>query len=110
VFKQALWIVQRFTSSTTLDLADLIADASSQTMVVSLYGDACVAEVARAFGPYKLSHHSGSDKFSIYPTFAAAARGMLQLKTASTSAELYARTLEAHFLRQLEPLVARNTT
>jgi len=35
---------------------------------------------------------------------------MLQLKTASTSAELYARTLEAHFLRQLEPLVARNTT
>ena len=97
-------------SSTTLDLADLVADASSQTMVASLYGDAFVAEVARAFGPYKLSHHSGSDKFSIYPTFAAATRGMLHLKTAGTSAEPYARTLEAHFLRQLEPLVARNTT
>src|SRR5258706_15414620 len=97
-------------SSTTLDLTDLVADASSQTMVASLYGDAFVAEVARAFGPYKLSHHSGSDKFSIYPTFAAATRGMLHLKTAGTSAEPYARTLEAHFLRQLEPLVARNTT
>ncbi len=77
-------------SSTTLDLTDLVADASSQTMVASLYGDAFVAEVARAFGPYKLSHHSGSDKFPIYPTFAAAARGMLHLKTAGTSAELYA--------------------
>jgi tagaturonate epimerase-like protein len=97
-------------SSTTLDLTDLVADATSQTMVVSLYGDAFVAEVARAFGPYKLSLHSGSDKLSIYPTFAAAARGMLHLKTAGTSAELYARTLEAHFLRQLEPLVARSTT
>jgi NAD(P)-dependent dehydrogenase (short-subunit alcohol dehydrogenase family) len=84
-------------SSTTLDLTDLVADASSQTLVVSLYGDAFVAEVARAIGPYKLSHHSGSDKFSIYPTFAAATRGMLHLKTAGTSAELYARTLEAHF-------------
>lgn len=78
--------------------------------MVSLYGDVFVAKVARAFGPYKLSHHSGSDKFSIYPTFAAAARGMLHLKTAGTSAELYARALEAHFQRQLEPLIARGTT
>jgi hypothetical protein len=35
---------------------------------------------------------------------------MLHLKTAGTSAELYARTPEAHFVRHLEPLVARTTT
>src|SRR5258708_9897402 len=84
-------------SSTSIERTGLGAAASHQTMVVWLDGDAFVAEVARAFGHYKLSHHSGSDKFSIYPTFAAAARGMLHLKTAGTSAELYARTLEAHF-------------
>jgi hypothetical protein len=43
------------------------------------------AEISRALGPYKLSLHSGSDKFSIYPMFAEATRGVSHLKTAGTS-------------------------
>jgi len=43
------------------------------------------AEVARALGPYKLSLHSGSDKFAVYPLLAAATGGVLHLKTAGTS-------------------------
>lgn len=43
------------------------------------------AEIARALGPYKLSLHSGSDKFSIYPLFAEATRWVSHLKTAGTS-------------------------
>lgn len=41
--------------------------------------------VARAFGPYKLSLHSGSDKFSIYPIAARVAGDLVHLKTAGTS-------------------------
>jgi tagaturonate epimerase len=43
------------------------------------------AELARALGPYKLSLHSGSDKYSTYPLFAEATNGVLHLKTAGTS-------------------------
>jgi len=43
------------------------------------------AEIARALGPYKLSLHSGSDKFSTYPLIAEATRGVVHLKTAGTS-------------------------
>ncbi len=43
------------------------------------------AEIARVFGPYKLSLHSGSDKFSVYPLAQEAARGLVHLKTAGTS-------------------------
>ncbi len=43
------------------------------------------AAVARVLGPYKLSLHSGSDKFSIYPIFAEQTSGVLHLKTAGTS-------------------------
>jgi hypothetical protein len=48
------------------------------------------AAVARIFGPYKLSLHSGSDKFSIYPIAARlvrgdAARPLVHVKTAGTS-------------------------
>ncbi len=43
------------------------------------------AEIARLFGPYKLSLHSGSDKFSIYPAAARQTRGLVHLKTAGTS-------------------------
>lgn len=43
------------------------------------------AAVARALGPYKLSLHSGSDKFSVYPLLASAARGAVHLKTAGVS-------------------------
>jgi hypothetical protein len=41
--------------------------------------------IARAYGPYKLSLHSGSDKFSIYPAAAERTRGLVHLKTAGTS-------------------------
>ena len=43
------------------------------------------AAIARALGPYKLSIHSGSDKFSIYPIIARLTGGLVHLKTAGTS-------------------------
>ena len=43
------------------------------------------AAVARVMGPYKLSLHSGSDKFSIYPIVARHAGEHVHLKTAGTS-------------------------
>lgn len=43
------------------------------------------AEIARMMGPYKLSIHSGSDKFSIYPSMAKYTRRVAHLKTAGTS-------------------------
>jgi tagaturonate epimerase len=56
------------------------------------------ALIARALGPYKLSLHSGSDKFAIYPMVAAHSRGFVHLKTAGTS---YLEALRA--VAQLEP-------
>ena len=43
------------------------------------------AAIARALGPYKLSLHSGSDKYSTYPLIAEATKGLVHLKTAGTS-------------------------
>ena len=43
------------------------------------------AAIARYFGNYRLSLHSGSDKFSIYTIASRQARGLLHLKTAGTS-------------------------
>ena len=43
------------------------------------------AAIARAMGPYKLSLHTGSDKFSIYAIAAELTNGLLHLKTAGTS-------------------------
>jgi hypothetical protein len=43
------------------------------------------AAIARVLGPYKLSIHSGSDKFSIYPIIARLTQGSVHLKTAGTS-------------------------
>jgi hypothetical protein len=43
------------------------------------------AAIARHFGGYKLSLHSGSDKFSIYEIAARHTRGFVHLKTAGTS-------------------------
>jgi hypothetical protein len=43
------------------------------------------AAIARELGPYKLSLHSGSDKFSVYPIAARQTRGLVHLKTAGTS-------------------------
>lgn len=41
--------------------------------------------IAQAFGPYKISLHSGSDKFSLYPIIAKEAQGLWHVKTAGTS-------------------------
>jgi hypothetical protein len=41
--------------------------------------------VAKTFGPYKLSLHSGSDKFSVYPIASRLAGDLVHLKTAGTS-------------------------
>ncbi len=43
------------------------------------------AAIARTLGPYKLSLHSGSDKFSIYEIVARETQGVVHLKTAGTS-------------------------
>ena len=43
------------------------------------------AAIARTFGPYKLSLHSGSDKFSVYEPAVRQTRGVVHLKTAGTS-------------------------
>ena len=53
------------------------------------------AAIARALGPYKLSLHSGSDKFSIYPIVAEHARGLVHVKTAGTSYLEALRTIAA---------------
>ncbi len=41
--------------------------------------------VSKTFGPYKLSLHSGSDKFSVYPIASRVAGDLVHLKTAGTS-------------------------
>lgn len=41
--------------------------------------------LARHFGPYKLSLHSGSDKFRLYPIVAEEGGGLVHVKTSGTS-------------------------
>ena len=53
------------------------------------------AAIARQYGPYKLSLHSGSDKFSIYPAAMRQTRGLVHLKTAGTSYLEGLRTIAA---------------
>jgi hypothetical protein len=60
------------------------------------------AAIARVHGPYKLSIHSGSDKFSIYPIIARLTHGLVHLKTAGTS---YLEALRA--VAQVEPAFFR---
>ncbi len=59
---------------------DYIGDVSAFERDISVH-----AAIARTLGPYKLSLHSGSDKFSIYEAAARQTRGMVHLKTAGTS-------------------------
>lgn len=42
-------------------------------------------DIAQAFGPYKISIHSGSDKFSIYPAISRVCGDLLHVKTSGTS-------------------------
>ena len=43
------------------------------------------AAIARSIGGYKLSLHTGSDKFSVYPIFSQETDGLCHIKTAGTS-------------------------
>ncbi len=58
--------------------------------------------VAKTYGPYKLSLHSGSDKFSIYPIASRVAGELVHMKTAGTS---YLEALRA--IAQLNPALFR---
>ncbi len=58
--------------------------------------------IARTLGPYKLSLHSGSDKFALYPLFARHAGERFHLKTAGTS---YLEALRA--VAELDPPLFR---
>ncbi len=60
------------------------------------------AAIARSFGNYRLSLHSGSDKFSIYAIAAQETHGLLHLKTAGTS---YLEALRV--IAQANPLLFR---
>lgn len=42
-------------------------------------------DISRTYGEYKISIHSGSDKFSVYPYIGKHTEGRLHLKTAGTS-------------------------
>ncbi len=53
------------------------------------------AAIARRLGDYKLSVHSGSDKFSIYDAVARSTRGRLHLKTSGTSYLVALETIAA---------------
>lgn len=59
--------------------------------------------VMRTVGPYKISIHSGSDKFSIYPIVAELTGGLMHLKTAGTS---YLEALRA--VADIEPSLLRS--
>ncbi|MBE7560987.1 hypothetical protein HS125_19365 [bacterium] len=41
--------------------------------------------IQKSFGNYKISIHTGSDKFSLYPIFAEVMKGAVHVKTAGTS-------------------------
>ncbi len=59
--------------------------------------------IARALGPYKLSLHSGSDKFSIYPIYSRLAGDLVHVKTAGTS---YLEALRA--ISRINPALFRD--
>ncbi|HEY7087678.1 MAG TPA: tagaturonate epimerase family protein [Tepidisphaeraceae bacterium] len=61
------------------------------------------AAIAQQLGPYKLSLHSGSDKLTIYPSFARITKGKFHVTTAGTS---YLEALRA-VLRHDEALFRR---
>ncbi len=62
------------------------------------------AAVMHAIGGYKLSIHTGSDKFSIYPSIAKQARNLVHVKTAGTSyleALRVVATIDKPFFREI---------
>ncbi len=59
---------------------DYIGDVGKFSQEFTLH-----ASITKEIGGYKLSLHSGSDKFSIYPIFARKTEGLYHIKTAGTS-------------------------
>jgi hypothetical protein len=59
---------------------DYLGDPAALEVDVALH-----AAIARRLGPYRLSVHSGSDKFSAYEGIVRATRGLVHLKTSGTS-------------------------
>ncbi len=53
-------------------------------------------EIAKLYGPYKISVHSGSDKFSIYPIVGRYGEGLFHVKTAGTSYLEALRVIAVH--------------
>ncbi|MEJ7841230.1 MAG: tagaturonate epimerase family protein [Rubrobacter sp.] len=72
---------------------DYIGDVSAFEADLAVH--AAIARAVVPGGPYKLSLHSGSDKFSIYPAFVRQTRGFAHLKTAGTSYLEALRTISA---------------
>ena len=68
-----------------------------EQLAVNLQGHFAIAQ---AFGPYKLSIHTGSDKFGIYAMAKEVCRGLLHLKTSGTS-YLEALSICAQFAPEL---------
>jgi len=54
------------------------------------------ALIARSAGTYRLSLHSGSDKYSIYPALVAETKGRCHIKTAGTSYLVALQVVAAH--------------
>ena len=59
---------------------EYIGDVKQFTREFSLH-----AAIAKNIGGYKLSLHTGSDKFSVYPIFSQETDGLCHIKTAGTS-------------------------
>jgi len=62
-------------------------------------------EIARHYGGYKISLHSGSDKFGVYPIAARVTGGMFHLKTAGTSYLEALRVLVRHDVPLLREII-----
>jgi hypothetical protein len=64
------------------------------------------AAIAKHYGPYKMSVHSGSDKFAVYPIFGRVCGDLLHVKTSGTSyleaLRVVARTDEKLFAEIVE--------
>jgi hypothetical protein len=63
------------------------------------------AAIAKQLGPYKLSLHSGSDKLSIYPSFARATKGLWHVKTAGTSYLEALRVIAKHNMELFKRII-----
>lgn len=87
---------------------DYIGDVSEFEADLAVH--AAIARAASPDGPYKLSLHSGSDKFSIYPALVRQTRGLAHLKTAGTSYLVALRavaTLDADLFREIYTFALR---